>query len=230
MPYGFGLAFSSAVLVVAGLVSPSPSPSAPMTCPPVLPVSGAASAVTPTSVTISYSIFLSPPCGYDPPITVALFASQADAQQWTDPVGEAVSGPERSGQLTIGGLTPDTLYWFRFAAGDHRDPYVFASVRTAPIPVCSATIQIGSAWGGGFVATVSVRNVGTEAIDAWHVSWQWPGDERIQALWNATAQGAAAVGNASYNGELAPGASTTFGMLVATSMPPGAMALSCDRP
>jgi hypothetical protein len=196
----------------------------------VLPVSGAASAVTATSVTISYSIFLGPPCGYDPPVTVALFASHDDAQQWTAPVGEAVSGPERTGRLTVDGLTPDTEYWYRFAADGRRDPYVFGSVRTAAVPVCTATVHTDSAWGGGFVATVTVRNVSSEPLTTWHVSWTWTGSEQIQALWNAVTQSGppdVTVGNAPYNGNLAPGAATTFGLLAAATGPPAGIAPAC---
>lgn len=153
----------------AGAVGAAPAavPSGPpITCPPVPPISGAASAVTTSSVTISYSIFLGPPCGYDPPVTVTLFASRDDAQQWVAPVGEAVSGPERSGQVTIDGLAPDTTYWFRFSAGSARDPYVFGTVKTASVPVCAATIHVDGAWNGGYVGTVTVRNVGTDALTA----------------------------------------------------------------
>jgi cellulase/cellobiase CelA1 len=134
--------------------------------------------------------------------------------------------------VTIDGLTPDTAYWFRFGADGRRDPYVIGTGRTAPVAVCAATMTIGSAWNGGFVATVAVRNVGDETLDAWRVSVRWPGDERIQTIWNAVAQGCGAdvtIGNAAYHGTLAPGGSTTFGMLVAAAAPPGDMALGCDR-
>ena len=234
MPFKLGVtvALSVAWLLVGGAgtaeAAPTTPPTPPLTCPPILPISGAASSVTPTSATISYSIFLGPPCGYDPPVTVGLFADHDDAQQWLNPVAEAVSGPESSGQIPFDGLTPDTVYWFRFAAGAHRDPYVFGSFRTAPLPVCTATAHTDSDWNGGFVATVTVRNTGNEPLDTWHVSWQWPGDERIQAVWNGVAQ-SGAVGNAPYNGMLPPGGSTTFGMLVATSGPPPETTPSCAR-
>lgn len=253
MRYRFGAVLASAGLTLAGLVaagvgsagaslvtpSSTASPSVPptpaptlMTCPPVLPVSGGVSAVTDTSVTISYAIFLGPPCGYNPPVTVTLFASREDAQQWQSPVAEAVSGPERSGRVTIDGLTPDTAYWFRFSADGRRDPYVIASARTAPLPVCAATAMVGNEWSGGFVATVTVRNVGDETLDGWRVSWRWPGDERFLAVWNGVVEGSGAdvtIRNASYNGTLAPGGSTTFGMLVAGSLPPGGIAPTCGR-
>lgn len=244
MLYRFSVALGGVILALAGLVTggvsgagaslaagPSPTPAPPMTCPPVLPVTGAASAVTATSVTISYSIFIGPPCGYNPPVTVTLFASHEDAEQWRNPVAEAVSGPERSGKVTIDGLTPDTAYWFRFGADGRRDPYVLASVRTTPVPVCAATVHIDSAWSGGFVATVTVRNVVDETLDTWRVSWRWAGDERIVALWNGALEGGSTdvtVKNAPYNATLPPNGSTTFGMLVASSAP-GGIAPTCAR-
>jgi cellulase/cellobiase CelA1 len=190
------------------------------------------SAVTATSVTISYSMLLRPPCGYDPPVVVTLFAGPEDAQQGRSPVAEAVSGPERYGTMTVEGLTADTEYWVRFTAGGVLVPYLLASVRTAPVSVCAATVTIDSGWNGGFVATVEVRNVGDETIDGWRVSWRWPGDERIRALWNAVEEGGGdgvTVRNAPYSGRLAPGASTTFGMLVAAGAPPGDIAMTCGR-
>ena len=228
-----GVGSAAASPSTAATASPSPtSTPAPQTCPPVLPISGGPTAVTTTSVTISYSIFLTPPCGYDPPVTVVLFAGREDAQQWLNPVAEAVSGPERSGQVTVTGLTPDTEYWYRYSAGGHRDPYLVSSVRTARVSACAATIKIDSTWSSGFVATVTVRNVGNAALDGWHVSWRWPGNEQIQTMWNAVAQPSTAgitVGNASYNATLSPGGSTTFGMLVTVGQPPASLVLTCDR-
>jgi cellulase/cellobiase CelA1 len=222
-------ALLAGVLLPGGPAGADPS-QPPLTCPPALPVSGVPSAVTTTSVTIRYTMFLTPPCGYDPPVTVTLFAGLDDAQQWTNPVASAVSGPERSGDLTLDGLTPGTEYWFRFSAGDRRDPYVFPSFRTAPLTACAATVHVDSEWTGGWVATVTVRNTGSEALDAWHVSWDWAGNERIQALWNAVEQSGTAdvtIGNASYNGALPPGGATAFGLLVATSAAPVALTPSC---
>lgn len=106
------------------------------------------------------------------------------------------------------------------------------SARTAPQQACAATAAIANSWGGGFIAAVTVRNVGTETLDAWRVSWQWPGDQRVLTAWNAVPEGSGAgvtFRNAAYNGTLAPGASTTFGMLVAGSVPPGGIAPTCAR-
>ncbi|MBG6105418.1 hypothetical protein IW249_005832 [Micromonospora vinacea] len=215
--------------------TPTPTPSATPTpaCPPALPITANVTGATTTSLTISYFIFFRPPCGYDPPMTVSLFTSREDAQQWRAAVAEGVSGPERNGAVTIDRLTPDTEYWYRFTDVDgRRDPYVIASARTASPTSCRATATIDTHWGGGFVATVTVRNTGTLPLDRWRVSWRWSGDERIQAAWGGVAETAGAdatVRNASYNGTLALDGATTFGLLVSTSAVPDGLTLTCAR-
>ncbi|WP_406083846.1 cellulose-binding domain-containing protein [Micromonospora zamorensis] len=211
----------------------TPTPSPTLTCPPVLPITANVAGVTTTSVTISYSIFLRPPCGYDPPMTVSLFASREDAQQWRTPVAVAVSGPERNGSVTVDRLTPDTEYWYRLTDVEgRRDPYAFSSARTSPLASCRATATIDARWGNGFVATVTVRNTGKEPLDGWRVSWRWSGDERVQTVWGGVAEAAGVdvkVRNASYNGTLALDAVTTFGMLVTTSAVPDGLTMACAR-
>jgi hypothetical protein len=248
MRYRFGVLVGGVAVALVGLIaggtdnaaaspvtvstSAGPTPAPTLTCPPALPVSGAVSAATASSLTISYSMLLTPPCGYNPPVTVTLFASQEDAQQWLGPVAEAVSGPERNGTVTVNGLIPDTAYWFRFSADGRHDPYVIGSGRTAVLSVCSATLVIDNAWSGGFIATVTVRNVAEQTLDAWRVSWRWPGSESILAVWNGVTQDGGVdvtIRNASYNGTLPPGGSTTFGMVVAAGAPPGNITPACGR-
>ena len=58
-----------------------------------------------------------------------------------------------------------------------------------------------------------MTNGGT-ARTSWTVSWTYPGDQKINNMWNATyTQSGASVTakNASYDGTLAAGASATFG-------------------
>jgi phosphodiesterase/alkaline phosphatase D-like protein len=224
---------SLAALLLGGLAAPAgaadPTPGPTITCPPALPISGVVSATTEHSLTISYYMLMTPPCGYNAPITVTLFASAADAQQWANPVAEAVSGLERSGAVTLTGLTPDTPYWYRFSADGKHDPYVIGTARTAAGAVCAATVAVNSAWTGGYVATVTVRNVSAQALDTWQVSWQWPGDERITSVWNGVAAGDSTVRNASWNGTVTAGGTTTFGLLVTTGGTPATVPLTCSR-
>ncbi|MEU4400698.1 cellulose binding domain-containing protein [Micromonospora orduensis] len=212
--------------------SATPTPTPTIACPPALPITANLTGATATSLTISYSIFFRPPCGYDTPMTVHLYTSRDDAVKWLNPVAEAVSGPERNGTVTIDRLTPDTEYWYRFSDVEgRRDPYVIGGpARTLAQSTCRATATIDARWGTGFVATATVRNTATEPIDAWRVSWRWSGDERVQTVWGGVAETTGAdvtVRNAPYNGTLAPGAATTFGLLVSTSAVPDGLTLTC---
>ncbi|MET8065920.1 cellulose binding domain-containing protein [Micromonospora sp. NPDC005686] len=223
-----GPSLATTAMTPATAATPTPAP----TCPPALPVSGQVTGATTTSITFAYWMVLSPPCGYDPPIVVSLFASREDAIQRRDPVAEAVSGPERSGTVTVGGLTPGTAYWFRFGDTEGaRGPYLIGGpART--LSLCSATATIDSRWGGGFVATVTVRNGGTETLPGWLVSWRWSGDERIQLVWGGVAEGTGqdvVVRGASWNGTLPPGGSATFGLLVAASATPASVTPICGQ-
>ncbi|MEU8327496.1 cellulose binding domain-containing protein [Micromonospora sp. NPDC048839] len=212
--------------------TPTPIPTPTIACPPALPISAGVTAVTTTSVTISYSIFFRPPCGYDPPLTVSLFASREDAQQWRAPVAAAVSGPERFGAVTVDGLTPNTEYWYRFSAPDgKRDPFIFGSARTAALTSCRATASIDAQWGSGFVVTATVQNIGSQPLDRWRVSWRWSGDERVENVWGGVLEAVGddlTVRNATYNGTLAPGGVARFGLLVSTSAVPDGLTLTCN--
>ncbi|GAB3838264.1 hypothetical protein GCM10029963_04160 [Micromonospora andamanensis] len=213
----------------------SPTPTPTVACPPALPITGMATGSTATTVTISYSLMFSgPPCGYDLPMTVLLFTSRDDAAKWQNPVAEEVTGLDRNGQVTLDGLTPDTEYWFRFSdVKERRDPYVIGGpARTQPPSPCAATATIDARWGSGFVATVTVRNTGGEALDGWLVRWRWSGDERLQSVWGGVPDSAGAdvtVRNAPYNGTVGPGGTTTFGLLASASTVPQAITLTCGR-
>ena len=240
----FGVVLATATLTLAaGLATPAvaqtapvatPTPSPTPVCPPVLPINAMVTGTTATSVTITYSAFVVPPCGYDPPITFHLFGSHDDAIDWQDPIAQGTSGPERSGTVTIDGLTPGTEYWFRLSdAHGVRDRYVIGGpARTGLEAPCSATATVDSGWGSGFVATVTVRNTGAEQLNGWRVRWSWPGGGSVQSIWNAvgeTASTEVTARHADYNRVLAPGASTTFGLLAATSSVPAGFTLTCER-
>jgi chitin-binding protein len=78
---------------------------------------------------------------------------------------------------------------------------------------CTASYAKSSEWNGGFNATVTVT-AGSSAISGWTVRWTWPNGQSITSSWNATvtASGSAITAtNASYNGRLNAGQSTSFG-------------------
>jgi cellulase/cellobiase CelA1 len=61
---------------------------------------------------------------------------------------------------------------------------------------------------------VVVKNTGSAALNGWTIGWTFPGDQKINDLWNGsyTQSGqAVTVANASYNGTVAPGGTVTVG-------------------
>jgi arabinoxylan arabinofuranohydrolase len=80
---------------------------------------------------------------------------------------------------------------------------------------CSASYRTTSTWSGGFQAEVTVTAGGT-ALSGWRVSWTTPSGQTVNQVWSGTLTTSgttATVSNASYNGSLAPSASTVFGLL-----------------
>ncbi|WP_413662730.1 cellulose binding domain-containing protein [Microbulbifer sp. CNSA002] len=51
---------------------------------------------------------------------------------------------------------------------------------------CDVQMTIQSEWEDGYMASVVVRNTGTEPISDWELSWQWPSDQEVTHIWNAT--------------------------------------------
>src|SRR5262249_21326732 len=79
---------------------------------------------------------------------------------------------------------------------------------------CTATYHVDNDWGTGFTATVTVANSGTAATKGWKVTWTWGGNQSITNSWNTTLKQSGTgvtANNASYNGAVAAGGSTSFG-------------------
>jgi hypothetical protein len=74
---------------------------------------------------------------------------------------------------------------------------------------------VNNEWGGGFTATLTVTNTGTNAVNGWTLTWSFPGDQKVTNAWNATvSQNGSAVSatNVSYNASIAPGGNVQFGL------------------
>jgi Cellulose binding domain/Cellulase (glycosyl hydrolase family 5) len=69
-------------------------------------------------------------------------------------------------------------------------------------------------WGAGFVATVTVTNGGSSAINGWTLRWSFAGDQTITNAWNSvtTRSGQSVTAtNASWNGAIPADGSVNFG-------------------
>jgi len=79
---------------------------------------------------------------------------------------------------------------------------------------CHVTYTRNSEWPGNFTAQVVIQNTGTSAINGWSVTFTFPGDQKVTANFNggfSMSGENATLTNASYNGTIAAGASTTDG-------------------
>jgi hypothetical protein len=84
----------------------------------------------------------------------------------------------------------------------------------SPGDACSGTYSLVSSWPGGFQGQVVVTNTGSATLNSWQLGWTFPGSQAVSNLWNGSftqSGGHVTVTNQSYNGTLAPGASTTVG-------------------
>jgi endo-1,4-beta-xylanase len=90
---------------------------------------------------------------------------------------------------------------------------------TTPAPTppqgagCRVTNQV-NAWNNGLTNNITITNTGTTAINGWSLQFTAPAGQTITSGWNATyspASGRVTATNASYNGAIPPGGSTTIG-------------------
>nr|MDT0659770.1 GDSL-type esterase/lipase family protein [Micromonospora sp. DSM 115978] len=93
-----------------------------------------------------------------------------------------------------------------------------------PAGACSATYRTVNSWPGGYQGDVTVR-AGTNPINGWTV--RWSAVPAITQVWGGILSGGS-VRNASWNGSLAPNATTTFGFIANGS--PATPALTCTSP
>jgi hypothetical protein len=82
---------------------------------------------------------------------------------------------------------------------------------------CSLTAAVTGSWAGGYQMQLTVKNTGSSAIAGWTTSFTFPGDQRLANSWNAVAAQSGqqvTATNQTYNGNLAAGASATWGATV----------------
>lgn len=82
---------------------------------------------------------------------------------------------------------------------------------------CAVEVRIVNRWPGGFQVEIVVRNPGTVPFAGWTVSFGLATGMSVSQAWNAEfsqSQLMVTVRDAGWNGTIAPGASTTVGMII----------------
>ncbi|WP_414720521.1 GDSL-type esterase/lipase family protein [Streptomyces sp.] len=94
---------------------------------------------------------------------------------------------------------------------------------------CTASYRATSAWQGGHQGEVTVRNTGTGPVSGWSVRIVLDGGGRVTQVWNGVletgADGTATVRNTAWNGTLAAGGGTSFGVIVSAA--PSSVTVDC---
>ena len=94
---------------------------------------------------------------------------------------------------------------------------------------CTATYSVTGQWQGGFQGDVAVT-AGGAAVSGWTVTWTFANGQTISSAWNATVTSSGSnvtARNVSYNGSLAPAATTSFGFLANSTGTNSIPAVTC---
>jgi endoglucanase len=74
------------------------------------------------------------------------------------------------------------LAWYASWAADMADG---APDWAPPTATCEIGYTVHGTWPGGFNTQIWIANLGPGAVDGWTLSWQFPGDQRIDHGWSA---------------------------------------------
>ncbi|WP_329790716.1 cellulase family glycosylhydrolase [Lentzea sp. DG1S-22] len=179
---------------------------------PTTPGTPSASGVTSTGLTLSWAAS-----------TDNVGVTGYDVLRATGSGSFAQVGSSATTTFADSGLTPSTTYRYQVRARDAAGNV--SAVSAAGTATTSAGGGTGTCkvaysaqnWGGGngFTANVTITNTGTSAINGWTLAFGYPNGQRVTLPgWGATfAQSGADVTatNLSWNGSLAPNASTGIG-------------------
>ncbi|MEH0984835.1 glycoside hydrolase family 9 protein [Micromonospora sp. CPCC 205556] len=187
----------------------TPASPAPDTTAPTRPGTPTASAVSATGLTLNWAASTD-----NVGVTGYRVYREAGAT-------DALVGSPTGTAITLAGLTAATEYQFYVVAADAAGN---ASAASAPVTVTTADppaaggCKVGyvtSDWNTGFTANITITNTGPTGINGWTLAFTFPtAGQKVGQGWSATySQTGTAVtaSNVSYNGVLAPGASTGFG-------------------
>ena len=190
-----------------------PGPATPDTTAPTVPGTPVASVVTPTGLTLTW-----------PAATDAGGSGLAGYEVTQEQVGSdaLVLLTAATNSLAVTGLTPERTYRFsvraRDGAGNRSAASPVLEVTTPVTPTPTGDCRVGyvtSDWSTGFTANITITNTGTATLNGWTLTFSFPSTgQRVGQGWSATYNQtgtAVTATNVSYNGGLAPGASTSFG-------------------
>ncbi|MFF9281782.1 cellulase family glycosylhydrolase [Streptomyces griseosporeus] len=178
---------------------------------PTAPGTPTASAVSPTSLTLSW-----------PAASDNVAVARYDVVRVSGTTETAVASSTTTG-VTVTGLTPETAYTFavyaRDAAGNRSARSTAVTVTTAkdtgtPGTGCSVAYRVVGEWPGGFQGEITLRNTGTTAVNGWTLAFTFPGGQTVTNMWGGTPTqtgAAVTVASASYTAAIPAAGSVSVG-------------------
>ncbi|MGP2441300.1 cellulase family glycosylhydrolase [Streptomyces sp. JW3] len=203
--------------------------SAPDTQAPTSPGAPVASAVSATSVTLTW------PAATDNTAVTGYEVVRVNG------AAETVAASSTTTTVTVPSLTADTAYTFavyaKDAAGNRSARSATVTVTTdedtgTPGAACSVGYRVVGEWPGGFQGEITVRNTGTAAVSGWTLGFTFPAGQTITNMWGGTPTQSGAsvsVAAASYTASISTGGSVTVGFTgtkLATNAAPTGFALN----
>ncbi|GEC06529.1 hypothetical protein SSP24_41840 [Streptomyces spinoverrucosus] len=183
------------------------------TQPPTAPGTPSASAVTSTSVTLTW-----------PAATDNVRVTAYDVVRVAG-ASEPTAASSATDTATVSGLTAGTTYTFAVYARDatgNRSPRsatVTVTTADAPAVACSVGYRVVNEWPGGFQGEVVIRNTGTTPLNGWTLAFTFTDGQTITNMWGGTASqtgGAVTVTPASYTSTIPAGGSVMVGFVGAS--------------
>ncbi|MFF9623037.1 cellulase family glycosylhydrolase [Streptomyces griseosporeus] len=178
---------------------------------PTAPGTPTASAVSPTSVTLSWAA-----------ASDNVAVTRYDVVRVSGTTETAVASSTTTG-VTVTGLTPETAYTFavyaRDAAGNRSARSTAVTVATAkdtgtPGAGCSVGYRVVGEWPGGFQGEITLRNTGTTAVNGWTLAFTFPSGQTVTNMWGGTptqSGAAVTVAAASYTAAIPAAGSVSVG-------------------
>ncbi len=195
--------------IAAGIASPPSNMASAMTL--AAPVPGAptklvADAATDSSVSLSWA------ASSTPGVTYTVYSGSSSSS-----LKNVVATGVTATTYQADGLNASTGYAFMVKAvaqgvTSGGSNIVSAETEAVPAPSCHVAYSVTKDWGTGFTGAISITNTGTTAVDNWVLSWTYSGNQQVSGSWDGsyTQKGEAlAITNASWNGLIGAGATST---------------------
>ncbi|MFI0241863.1 cellulase family glycosylhydrolase [Streptomyces sp. NPDC016845] len=189
----------------------------PDTQAPTAPGTPVASAVSPTSATLTW-----------PAATDNKGVTGYDVVRVTGTTETAVAATTTT-KATLDSLTPATAYTFavyaKDAAGNRSPRSATVTVTTekdtgTPGAACSVAYRVVGTWPGGFQGDITLRNTGTTAVNGWTLGFAFSSGQTISNMWGGTPAQTGAqvkVAAAPYTATIPAGGTATVGFIGTSS-------------